>query len=87
MHFRHTASTCAIGVVETEPVRQEHYDGPDYFPNGGGGGGGGGEGANILSAVGGASDLGREAPFLPVAATTERGQRQSDLDSDQIGVS
>jgi len=86
----HTATTCAIGgVVETELVRQEHYDGPDYFPNGGGGdgaagGSGRGGGSSVAAAVG---DLSRETPFVPVAPTTERGQRQSDIDSDQIGDS
>ena len=79
IHSRHTASTCSIGVVEPELVRQEHYDGPDYFPNGGGGGGG---------AVTAPGELGRETPFVPVASpTTERGQRQSDIDANQIGVS
>ena len=92
---RHTASTCSIGVVEPELVRQEHYDGPDYFPNGGGGGGGDivvrgggsgvGGGGEAVTAPG---DLGRETPFVPVASpTTERGQRQSDIDANQIGVS
>ena len=90
INSRHTASTCAIGgVVETELVRQEHYDGPDYFPNGGGGdgavgGNGRGGGSSAAAAVG---DLSRETPFVPVAPTTERGQRQSDIESDQIGVS
>ena len=65
-------------------MRQEHYDGPDYFPNGGGGGavGGSGRGGSTAAAAG---DLGRETPFVPVASSTERGQRQSD--SNQIGVS
>ena len=96
IHSRHTASTCSIGVVEPELVRQEHYDGPDYFPNGGGGGGGGdidiasrggslGGGGGVVTAPG---ELGRETPFVPVASpTTERGQRQSDIDANQIGVS
>ena len=98
IHSRHTASTCSIGVVEPELVRQEHYDGPDYFPNGGGGGGGGGGdivvrgGSGVGGGGGGAvtapGELGQETPFVPVASpTTERGQRQSDIDANQIGVS
>ena len=83
-------------MVEPELVRQEHYDGPDYFPNGGGGGGGGdidivsrggslGGGGGVVTAPG---ELGRETPFVPVASpTTERGQRLSDIDANQIGVS
>lgn len=76
-------------MVETELVRQEHYDGPDYFPNGGGGavGGSGRGGGSSAAAAAAAGDLGRETPFVPVASTTERGQRQSDFDSNQIGVS
>ena len=96
IHSRHTASTCSIGVVEPELVRQEHYDGPDYFPNGGSGGGGGdivvrggsGVGGGGGGAVTAPGELGRETPFVPVASpTTERGQRQSDIDANQIGVS
>ena len=75
-------------MVETELVRQEHYDGPDYFPNGGGAVGGSGRGgSSSSSAATAAGDLSRETPFVPAASTTERGQRQSDIDSDQIGVS